>query len=96
MEPVQAAAEAEQVPCSAVGQFPRVKCRQLIAVLEQLGYVLDRQKGSHRHFTAPGRARITISHADGDDVAPGLSRKVLTREAGLTEDEAIRLLRGRR
>jgi predicted RNA binding protein YcfA (HicA-like mRNA interferase family) len=79
-----------------VAQFPRVRCRQLIAALEQLGYVLDRQKGSHRHFKAPGKARITISHADGDDMAPGLCRKVLTREAGLTEEEAIRLLGGRR
>ena len=79
-----------------MAQFPRVKCRQLIAVLEQLGYELDRQKGSHRHFTAPGKPWITISFADGDDVAPGLCRKVLTREAGLTEEDAIRRLGGRR
>lgn len=79
-----------------MAQFPRVKCRQLVAVLEQLGYTLYRQKGSHRHFAAPGKPRITISHADGDDVAPGLCRKVLTHEAGLTEEEAIRLLGRRR
>lgn len=63
---------------------------------QEVGYVLDRQNGSHRQFTAPSKARITISFADGDDVAPGVCRKVLTREAGLTEEYAIRLLEGRR
>ena len=78
-----------------MAQFPRVKCRQLLAVLGELGYEVARQKGSHRQLTAPGRPRVTVSYADGDDVPPGVSRKVLVKTVGLRKDEALRLMEGR-
>lgn len=78
-----------------MAQFPRVKCRQLLAALRELGYEVARQKGSHRQLTAPDRPRVTVSYADGDDVPPGVSKKVLVRTVGLGEDEAVRLLEGR-
>ncbi len=78
-----------------MAQFPRVKCRQLLSVLGELGYEVTRQKGSHRQLIAPGRPRLTVSYADGDDVPPGVSRKVLVKTIGLREDEAVRLLEGR-
>ena len=89
-QPVQ-----ESVPSRVVPQFPRLKCRQLIGLLKQLGYTLDRQQGSHRQFIADGRERITLSYADGDDVPPGVTRKNLVQLAGLEEDEAKRLVEGR-
>lgn len=56
---------------------------------------MTRQSGSHRQLTAEGRPRVTVSYANGDDVPPGVSRKVLARIVGLDEDEAVRLLEGR-
>ena len=47
--------------------MPR-KIRELIADLRQAGFVLDRQKGSHRQFKHPEfQGVITLSGAEGED-----------------------------
>jgi len=46
--------------------MPR-KVRQLIADLEQAGFVNRGGKGSHRNFTHPKGARVTISGNPRDD-----------------------------
>ena len=43
------------------------KIRQLIRKLETAGFVLNRQRGSHRHFRHESGMRVTISGKDGDD-----------------------------
>ena len=46
--------------------MPR-KVRQLIADLEQAGFVNRGGKGSHRNFTHPIGVRVTLSGGSGDD-----------------------------
>jgi predicted RNA binding protein YcfA (HicA-like mRNA interferase family) len=46
--------------------MPR-KVRQLIADLEQAGYVNRGGKGSHRNFMHPKGHKVTISGNPGDD-----------------------------
>ena len=46
--------------------MPR-KVRQLIADLEQAGFVNRGGKGSHRNFTHPRGLRVTLSGGAGDD-----------------------------
>jgi len=46
--------------------MPR-KVRQLIADLEQAGFVNRGGKGSHRNFIHPKGARVTVSGGAGDD-----------------------------
>ena len=46
--------------------MPR-KIRQLIADLEQAGFVNRGGKGSHRNFTHPKGLRVTLSGGAGDD-----------------------------
>jgi predicted RNA binding protein YcfA (HicA-like mRNA interferase family) len=71
-----------------------MKARELLAVLtrEPLGYEIARQRGSHRRLKAPGRPPITFAFHDRAAVPPGLVRKILCRDVGLGEDEALRLL----
>ena len=47
--------------------MPR-KVRQLIADLEQAGFVNRGGKGSHRNFVHPKGVRVTLSGNPGDDV----------------------------
>jgi predicted RNA binding protein YcfA (HicA-like mRNA interferase family) len=74
-----------------VAQFPRLKCRQLLSLL---GYTVDRQRGSHRQLSAPGRKRVTLSCHDGADVPPGVTRKTLVDLAGLDENDAKAFVEG--
>jgi len=56
--------------------MPR-KIRELIADLRQAGFVLDRQKGSHRQFKHPSfQGVITLSGGEGDDAKTYQERQV--------------------
>ena len=71
--------------------LPVVSGRDLVRVLQRLGYRLDRQRGSHivlRQEAAPHRRAVVPDHRE---VAKGTLRAIL-REAGLTADELRSLL----
>jgi predicted RNA binding protein YcfA (HicA-like mRNA interferase family) len=71
-----------------------MKARELLAVLmrEPLSYEIVRQRGSHRRLKTPGRPSITFAFHDRATVGPAVVRKVLCRDVGLGEDEALKLL----
>ena len=74
-----------------MGRLPVVSGRELVRGLEKVGYVVDRQKGSHivlRHTEPPFR-RVTVP--DHKELARGTLRALL-RQVGLTLDELIDLL----
>ena len=77
-----------------MNEFRSMKARELLAILvrEPLNYEVVRQRGSHRRLKAPGRPPITISFHDRATVAPGVVKKVLGRDVGLGEEEALKLL----
>lgn len=77
-----------------MGQFPTLKAKRLLAVLERepLNYRVSRQSGSHRRMEASGRPPLTFAFHDRATVPSGLVRKVLVRDVGLAEDEARKLL----
>jgi predicted RNA binding protein YcfA (HicA-like mRNA interferase family) len=77
-----------------MGQFPTMKAKRLLAVLERepLNYRVSRQSGSHRRMEAPGRPPLTFAFHAKTTVPSGLVRKVLARDVGLAEDEARKLL----
>jgi predicted RNA binding protein YcfA (HicA-like mRNA interferase family) len=58
--------------------MPR-KIRQLIADLEQAGFVNRGGKGSHRNFTHPKGLLVTISGQTGDDAKPYQEKLVRTK-----------------
>jgi predicted RNA binding protein YcfA (HicA-like mRNA interferase family) len=77
-----------------VSQFPSMKARRLLALLqrEPLGYRVVRQSGSHRRLESPRYPSLTFAFHDGATVPGGLVRKVLTRDVGLADEEARKLL----
>lgn len=74
--------------------FPSMKGRDLLAVLcrEPLGYSVERQNGSHRTLTAPGRPALLFAFHDGDTLPRGMVRKILVHDVGLAVDEAKGLI----
>ena len=75
--------------------FPSLKARQLLAVLARspLEYRVIRQRGSHRHLRSlAGFPDLLFSFHDRATVPPGAVRKILTRDIGLSEADALDLL----
>ena len=51
--------------------LPQVKAKDLVRVAKQLGFELDRQKGSHAIFCRPSdKARVVIPIHSGQDIKP--------------------------
>ena len=71
--------------------LPQVSGKKVVKALSQIGYIKDRQKGSHiilRQIEYPHR-RIVIP--DHDKIAKGTLRKII-RQLGLTVEEFKSLL----
>ena len=51
--------------------LPQVKAKDVIRIAKQLGFELDRQKGSHAIFYRPSdKARVVIPVHAGNDIKP--------------------------
>jgi len=74
-----------------VSGLPVVSGRDVVRALGKLGYVLDRQRGSHMILRqqSPPHRRITVP--DHDELARGTWRAII-RQAGLTVEEFRALL----
>lgn len=74
-------------------KLPMVSGRQVVKVLESIGYRVVRQRGSHirlRDESDPEHLPVTVpAHKV---VKPGLLRKII-RDAGLTVEEFVALLK---
>ena len=77
-----------------MSDYPSLKKRQLLKVLKSIGYVVDRQKGSHMTLVCEGRQKLTFAFHDGQSIPPGLVKKILTKDVGLSDKEAIGVLSG--
>lgn len=71
--------------------LPRISGRATVTALERIGYIRDRQKGSHivLRQTKPPYRRLVIP--DHPEVAKGTLRAII-KQAGLTVEEFRGLL----
>lgn len=63
-----------------------MKVRDVIAILTEHGFRLDRSRGSHRHFkgSVDGQRRlVTVPGKDGDEVPKGTLSSI-RRQSGLS------------
>ena len=71
-----------------MGAYPVLKAREVAAILENLGFVEVRQRGSHKQYRhADGRCTTMPFHA-GRDISPVLLRQI-ARDIGLTVEELL-------
>ena len=59
-----------------MGSVPVLKPREVVALLEGVGFVGVRQRGSHKQFRHPGGRTTTVPFHGGRDIWPGLLRKI--------------------
>lgn len=71
-----------------MGKLPVLKPREVCRILEGLGFVLVRQRGSHMQYRhIDGRGTTVPNHA-GRDVSPILLRQI-ARDIGMTAEDLI-------
>ncbi|MBI2204051.1 MAG: type II toxin-antitoxin system HicA family toxin [Candidatus Rokubacteria bacterium] len=71
-----------------MGAIPVLKPREVAALLERLGFVGVRQRGSHRQFRHPDGRGTTVPFHPGRDISPTLLRKI-ARDIGITVEELL-------
>lgn len=75
-----------------MSRLPGLRGDEVIAALSRAGFERIRQRGSHVYLRHPdGRSTVVAVHP-GEDLGPGLLRKIL-RDAELTREAFLELLR---
>ena len=59
-----------------MGKIPVLKPREVVKILEDLGFSEVRQRGSHKHFRHGDGRFTTIPMHKGRDISPILLRKI--------------------
>jgi predicted RNA binding protein YcfA (HicA-like mRNA interferase family) len=70
------------------GNIPVLKPQEVARILENLGFVNDRQKGSHQQFRHEDGRGTTVPNHKGRDISPTLLRKIAS-DIGLTIEEFL-------
>jgi predicted RNA binding protein YcfA (HicA-like mRNA interferase family) len=74
-----------------MSKLPALTGEALISLLTKIGFVRQRQRGSHVFIKHPdGRAAVVPIHS-GETIGPGLLSKIL-RDVDLTRDELSKLI----
>jgi len=66
-----------------------LKPRQVIGILEELGFVEVRQRGSHKQFRHSDGRSTTVPVHPGRDVSPILLERI-AKDIGKTVDEMLK------
>lgn len=67
-----------------------LKPREVTAILERLGFVEVRQRGSHKQYRHPDGRCTTVPFHAGRDVSPILLRQI-AHDIGLTVEDLAKL-----
>ena len=72
-----------------MGHLPVLKPREVVALLEALGFSELRQRGSHKQFRHPDGRCTTVPFHAGRDISPILLLQI-AKDIGLTVDELLK------
>ncbi len=73
-----------------MSKLPSLKSRDVIRILQKIGFIEHRQKGSHKIFKKEN-LRVTVP-VHGLDLKRGTVRSII-EQTGLTEEAFLELLR---
>ncbi|MBN3942714.1 MAG: type II toxin-antitoxin system HicA family toxin [Nostoc sp.] len=71
-----------------MSKIPILKPQEVIRILESLGFVEVRQKGSHKQFRHEDGRGTTVPFHKGRDISPKLLRQIAS-DIGLTVEEML-------
>lgn len=71
-----------------MGTLPVLKAKEVIAILDRLGFKEVRQKGAHKQFRHPDGRRTTVPFHQGRDISPLLLNQII-KDIGITAEEFL-------
>ena len=72
-----------------MAKLPSIRARQVARVAESIGFVLDRQRGSHAvYYRASDGRRVVIPMHGTKDLKPGTLRGIVA-DLGLSVEEFV-------
>ncbi len=71
-----------------MGRVPILKPREVTVILERLGFVQVRQRGSHKQYRHPDGRSTTVPFHPGRDISPILLRQI-AKDIDLTVEELL-------
>jgi len=69
--------------------YPVLKPQEVVAILERLGFVEVRQRGSHKQYRHPDGRKTTVPFHKGRDISPILLRQI-AKDVGLPVEELLK------
>lgn len=71
--------------------IPVLKPREVVAILNALGFIEVRQRGSHKQFRHPDGRATTVPDHGGRDISPILLRRI-AKDIDLTVKQLLKRL----
>ena len=71
-----------------MGNLPVLKPREVVALLESLGFHEARQRGSHKQFKHADGRQTTVPFHSGRDISPALLRQI-AKDIGLSIEDLL-------
>ncbi len=75
-----------------MSRFPLLSAKEIIVVLERLGFSCKRQRGSHMFFEHPEGRTTVIPNHPGEKLDRGLLLKIVKHDLGLEREEFLKFL----
>jgi predicted RNA binding protein YcfA (HicA-like mRNA interferase family) len=71
---------------------PSIRAREVVRIAQSIGFVFDRQRGSHAvYYRASDGCRVVIPMHGSKDLKPGTLRAIIN-DMGVTIDDFIAML----
>ena len=74
-------------------KLPVLSGKEMVGLLEKLGFVVIRVKGSHHRLKHPDGRITTVPVHKNDSLSKGLLRKIIREDVILTIEEFNKLIR---
>jgi len=72
-----------------MSKYPVLKPYEVSTILQNLGFLEVRQRGSHKQYRHPDGRCTTVPFHKGRDISPLLLRQI-AKDVGLTVEELLR------
>ncbi|NMA44200.1 MAG: addiction module toxin, HicA family [Candidatus Diapherotrites archaeon] len=73
-------------------KLPIIYPQELCKIVLKLGFVEERQKGSHKTFVHLDGRKLTIPFHSNKPIPVGLLNKIMKQDLNITREELVKLL----